>query len=137
MCWINFLFVVWLILLCYVLLFYSVVCIIICFSCVLWFVRSFNYSSFLFVHIHSITESSFWFIMLSYLPFHFIISWLSCFFAGMLSTMSICYKVDMGLGILVGVAVTKAIYIAKFIRNFVQNTQLKTLGSTKLIGQNI
>ena len=55
----------------------------------------------------------------------------------MLSTMFICYKVDMGLGILVGVAITKAIYIAKRIRNFVQNTQLKTLGSTKLIGQNI
>ena len=55
----------------------------------------------------------------------------------MLSTLSICYKVDMGLGIVVGVAITKAIHIARWIRNVVQNTQLKALGNTKLIGQGI
>ena len=43
----------------------------------------------------------------------------------------------MGLGIVVGVAITKAVNIAKWIRNIVQNTQYKALGNTKLIGQGI
>ena len=79
---------------------------------------------------------SFNLLLLSYyliilLSYHFII------LLGMLSTLSICYKVDMGLGIVVGVAITKAIHISRWIKNVVQNTQLKALGNTKLIGQGI
>ena len=78
----------------------------------------------------------------SYLICHHLIIILSYYLiilllSGMLSTLSICYKVDMGLGIVVGVAITKAIHIARWIRNVVQNTQLKALGNTKLIGQGI
>lgn len=43
----------------------------------------------------------------------------------------------MGLGIVVGVAVTKAISISKFVRKNIQNTQLKLSGNAKLIGLNI
>ena len=55
----------------------------------------------------------------------------------MLITFALCYKIDMGLGIVVGVAVTKAISISKFIRKNIQNTQLKLSGNAKLIGLNI
>lgn len=59
------------------------------------------------------------------------------FDSGMLITFALCYKIDMGLGIVVGVAVTKAISISKFIRKNIQNTQLKLSGNAKLIGLNI
>ena len=43
----------------------------------------------------------------------------------------------MGLGIVVGVIITKAIAVAKFLKRNVQTTQLKVSGNSKLIGQNI
>jgi hypothetical protein len=43
----------------------------------------------------------------------------------------------MGLGIIVGVAITKAINISKYLRRNVQNIQMKVTGNSKLIGQNI
>lgn len=56
---------------------------------------------------------------------------------GMLVTTFLCFKIDMGLGIVVGVIITKAIAVAKFLKRNVQTTQLKVSGNSKLIGQNI
>ena len=44
---------------------------------------------------------------------------------GMLVTFFLCFKVDMGLGIIVGVAITKAVNISKYLRRNVQNIQMK------------
>ena len=55
----------------------------------------------------------------------------------MLVTTFLCFKIDMGLGIVVGVLITKAIAIAKSLRKNVQFVQFKVSGNSKLIGQNI
>ena len=60
-------------------------------------------------------------------------SWIT----GMLVTTFLCFKIDMGLGIVVGVLITKAIAIAKSLRKNIQIVQLKVSGNSKLIGQNI